>query len=225
LLDYRVTLADRVSPYVYSAWLRSAWDARPSHSDPLGKDDWHRYEHARIEALSRRPGWALHVLTSDSEPWWLGGFVASELAGDECAVHWVNVKGPWRRQGLARALVACACAHHGVSRWVAASWHPRWTPRLEQRQVRTDVRLARVVDMPGDVLMVRFREPVMLPGTGSFEVNLWRRETSNRTQAIYDPEQRAVVFVHPDYETCALVPFENIASIRLEFDHPKEAAG
>ena len=67
----------------------------------------------------------------------------------------------------------------------------------------------------GEVLQVKLNGEAFLPGSGSVAVTLWRRKPNDKMVVVYDPDQRMVVFAHPDYEACEAVPFENVSSIRF----------
>lgn len=147
MTPYRIEPTDTIPNYVFNSWLRARWEARawsgPSDPSSPTKCQWMAVEHDRIDALARRPGWLLLLLLNPDAPHWIGGYCAAERLRDRVAIHWLCVKREWRRHGQGTALLRAAQAHCGGHPLIAATYHPKWSPRAKKRGIETDTRLGR----------------------------------------------------------------------------------
>lgn len=106
--------ADEVS-LVCSSYVRGIWER--GNRGPITYSESCKLGHERIELLLASEPIALCVVDPEA-PGWCGGWaIGHTLADGALAVHWVYVKGDYRRYGLAallvRAMLSSSPEHNG----------------------------------------------------------------------------------------------------------------
>ena len=138
---------------LFSDYLRSLWDAlnppakrgaprvRSREMAGLTDAEFFKVYHQRFESLLERPR-AIKLALVSSEPGeenWVGGWLLGEPGEDSLRIHWVQVKGPFRRRGFATALVDEALRQAGdPAHIVATHSHPRWVDKMQQLGIRRE---------------------------------------------------------------------------------------
>lgn len=120
-----VALPESAHPLVYNSYLRSRWELSAAESE-LSKDEFCALHHRRLEALLASRPLAL-AIGADGSPDWVGGWLLAHASPERLVVHWIYVKHPFRRQGLASALLGGALARAGEPPEIASTYRvPRY---------------------------------------------------------------------------------------------------
>lgn len=112
----RLDLSDgSVSALVYSSWIKAQraandrlwaeWRARKAGDPPLSNGVLCAGLHNSIERMLVRPGSSVVGATLNDDPGVVLGFAACESCESGPVLHWVSVKEPFRRYGVARAML------------------------------------------------------------------------------------------------------------------------
>jgi GNAT superfamily N-acetyltransferase len=83
------------------------WSSNYKNSHYAGivqTEDWPDVMHAAIGKILARP--TTRTIVAFEPPAFLYGFIAGELADTMPVVHWIYVKSPYRKAGIARGLFA-----------------------------------------------------------------------------------------------------------------------
>lgn len=111
--------------FVYATWLRS-YRQLSDFAKPIEKDVYFPHQHDRIQRLLERG--RLDVAVLDEQDGW--HTVIGYCVTDGLLLHWVYVKGTWRRMGIARALLASKSlqefTHLTYDFDHLAKKHPQW---------------------------------------------------------------------------------------------------
>lgn len=98
--------------FVHDTWARSYRLADECRGMPTSAfHPWHREARERILA---RPSTLVLVARDRERPIWIAGYGVFERVGDAFVAHWLGVKGPCKRQGVAGRLLAEAVASIGA---------------------------------------------------------------------------------------------------------------
>lgn len=101
--------------FIYETWIKG-FHASPAVSGILDV----RYftgQRARINRLVLRPGFKVLMAVAPEDEAVIFGYLAHEIRSNECVIHWAYTKSNFRRNGIAKAILAQAnpknlpCSH------------------------------------------------------------------------------------------------------------------
>jgi len=125
--------------FVISNWSASF---KVSHSAGLiQSDDWADIMHAQLRKVIERPDTRTILAYEKTDPTFFYGFISGDTSQQPAIVHYVYVKAPYRRHGMARALFAAlgvdpsrpflyTCKTAIVSKLAVHTPMARWNPLL-----------------------------------------------------------------------------------------------
>lgn len=118
-------LVDADRGFVFSAWIRGAYEVEPTCYQPRARFETHQRAHIdRCLALA-----TTMVACHPDSPGDLFGFVCMSNIGGVAVVHWIYVRGMWRKRGIARSIIQRLAPNAHVV--VATQWskHCPWIRR------------------------------------------------------------------------------------------------
>ena len=90
--------------FILNSWLRRYRDAISARlvTDAV----YYRIQHEVITKILDRPNLLTVVACNPEDPMQIYGYLVAEVLDDLLLVHWTYVKGPFRRFGVAKAMLA-----------------------------------------------------------------------------------------------------------------------
>lgn len=104
-------------PFIFSSWLKSYRDAPAVRSVP--NSIYYAEHHGIIESIINSPNLVSLVACDPQDESQIFGYLIGENMGEGFVLHWVYVKYPFRRFGVARLLLNAA--RQAVPGWLQYS--------------------------------------------------------------------------------------------------------
>ena len=112
--------------FIFSSWLQSYWDGLMRYDQAIAKNIYFTGQHALIECAFRRRGCEIVVATPHDNPSVILGWLLGERMLDGHVIHYLYVKEPFRRFGIARGMLS------SIGRGFASLTYTHTTKRWQQ---------------------------------------------------------------------------------------------
>ncbi len=111
---------------IFSSWLQSYWDGLVRYLLPVAKTTYYGEQHRLIDRAFHRPGTVTVIAASSAEPHVIIGWLMAERTPKAEILHYVYVKEPFRRLGIARTMLSA------VGKGLATLQYTHTTKRWQQ---------------------------------------------------------------------------------------------